>query len=1174
MNLRKVAIRLIACLSFVITLSSIAAEFQQGQIRGPKNSGSQNSRVQNSRVQNSQAQISDLTYGPIVSSDTLWRIASLHRQNRSLSVYQVMYGIYQLNPDAFENDNINLLKDGSILKLPSERYTAGLDKQEAIIKTQDDEARWQPNPSGESKASRKPVSVGDLNETKAVIEEKLGAIDEEQNRQFMAIRQQFAESINSVQAILSENQKLFERLDSVNTDINGLRAEEQQRDQQISVMGKSIDELLNRARKEEEARRMAEAEGSAFDWLTEPLSLIILSILASLSMLSGFAYWLMGRKKASETVGEADELELPDIHHSTEMDDLSDSLSDELSEELGEELDDDNLFGDDDLLDDVLAEELEESLDPEIENFDDLGEDMLVPDDSTDDVDFEGGAEVIEQDDLDNLFEEDDDLLAEIDEDLKSVDLSDTESSGDDVLPDESMEDELEETLEIDDIEPQEAIDEEVEPLGEEAQAEILANTEDDNEQPEISIDELLDESNDKLPESAEVDIPDEISEELLQQLDKEIASQSEELDNITGNLIEELEQVEQMQAMLPDDDSDEPDTKPSTNPQHGIQTFDEISDELDESLSDDSLEEIDEILPDVSMLADVPEDIIEVSEDEESEVTETGEHKPESSVASQAEVEAHESEVAVDDEIVEPPAVQAETQADPEEPVQAQDLGKEQGASQEPETSAASQPEIEASEPEIAADDEIVEPLAAKAETQLESKLDTEEPAQTLSQGEEQDAPQELEVSAASQPEAEVHESDTGVDDEIVEPLADQTESQLESDTHGPVDAEDVVEEQDLPQGLDIKDAELADEVFEQEAESVSEITELDEQESADSAIEKLDLEQGESESPEAEAEAEAEAGAGDIDAQSDEHLAEVMDDDQLERALEDFEHQELEEVLEDLTSDTDANLLTPSLEDLEFGSQQELVELSEGQERETPIGPLPDLEDIASLADFDDAELENALDELDEQDGSPESLAVEKLELNEQSENTELDDMPGLGDWLNEPNAEDRDEDTAVLDELENATFDELLETIDIDEQDDEATEIESDADSDFDIDALLSEAPEEEALGLRGNLEEDEFLDVDTLLTESIDAESQPLSDKELHLDVSLDSFTGVGEDSDTIDVDSDNGMGAKLDLAHAYIEMGEIESARELLDEIKENGEKEQQEEAKQVLSNLE
>jgi pilus assembly protein FimV len=314
-------------------------------------------------------------------------------------------------------------------------------------------------------------------------------------------------------------------------------------------------------------------------------------------------------------------------------------------------------------------------------------------------------------------------------------------------------------------------------------------------------------------------------------------------------------------------------------------------------------------------------------------------------------------------------------------------------------------------------------------------------------------------------------------------------------------------------------------------------------------------------------------------VEEQTEESIAEAMDDDQLEKALQDFEHQELDEVLDSVTSEEDGHSSTLEIDDLEFASLQEPVESGAGQQENASISPLPDLQEIASLADFDDAELEKALDDLDEEDGFSQEPISEKSVTNQQSINAELDDMPGLGDWLNEPNAEQKDEDTALLDELEIANFDELLETIDLaddlDELGDEVIEIEieNDPDSDFDLGALLSESSNVDALGLGENLEESDFLDVDTLLTESIDAESQPLSDKELPLDVSLENFSGVSEDSDTIDVDSDKGMGAKLDLAHAYIEMGEVESARELLDEIVGKGEKEQQEEAMQVLKSL-
>ena len=44
-----------------------------------------------------------------------------------------------MNPDAFEQGNINLVKDGAILKLPSERYALGIDKALAVERFQTDE---------------------------------------------------------------------------------------------------------------------------------------------------------------------------------------------------------------------------------------------------------------------------------------------------------------------------------------------------------------------------------------------------------------------------------------------------------------------------------------------------------------------------------------------------------------------------------------------------------------------------------------------------------------------------------------------------------------------------------------------------------------------------------------------------------------------------------------------------------------------------------------------------------------------------------------------------------------------------------------------------------------------------------------------------------------------------
>ena len=59
------------------------------------------------------------TFGPTGPSDTLWTIASRVRPNDNVSMQQVMLAIQDLNPDAFMGNNINRLKRGEVLRIPS-----------------------------------------------------------------------------------------------------------------------------------------------------------------------------------------------------------------------------------------------------------------------------------------------------------------------------------------------------------------------------------------------------------------------------------------------------------------------------------------------------------------------------------------------------------------------------------------------------------------------------------------------------------------------------------------------------------------------------------------------------------------------------------------------------------------------------------------------------------------------------------------------------------------------------------------------------------------------------------------------------------------------------------------------------------------------------------------------
>jgi len=221
----------------------------------------------------------------------------------------------------------------------------------------------------------------------------------------------------------------------------------------------------------------------------------------------------------------------------------------------------------------------------------------------------------------------------------------------------------------------------------------------------------------------------------------------------------------------------------------------------------------------------------------------------------------------------------------------------------------------------------------------------------------------------------------------------------------------------------------------------------------------------------------------------------------------------------------------------------------------------PPPTQDDSESIDDFDDSELDNAFD--DTIDG----LSFESS----QNSTDELDDLPGLGDWLVEDEVKsnqkqtDATEDDGIIEELEGSSFDEMLESIDLDND----LSLDED-DTGFDIAALLDETPKSEDLDVSKQDTED-FLDVEALLSESFDADDE--MDKVLDLDIPLEPFVNEQDNLEMIDVDADDGLGAKLDLAHAYIEIGEDDSARELFDEILQKGTADQIAEVKTILNKL-
>jgi len=76
------------------------------------------------------------------SGDSMWKVAEQLRPNDSVSVSQTMIAIQRANPKAFAGENINQLKRGQVLRVPSESQIREVTAQEAAASIREQTQEW------------------------------------------------------------------------------------------------------------------------------------------------------------------------------------------------------------------------------------------------------------------------------------------------------------------------------------------------------------------------------------------------------------------------------------------------------------------------------------------------------------------------------------------------------------------------------------------------------------------------------------------------------------------------------------------------------------------------------------------------------------------------------------------------------------------------------------------------------------------------------------------------------------------------------------------------------------------------------------------------------------------------------------------------------------------------
>lgn len=101
-------------------------------------------RIETARTETSSksSTFSGDSYGPVSANETLWSIASRVKPDSSVSVQQTMLAIQRMNPEAFINGNINLLRRGQVLRIPDKDEIQQITNREAVQQVAEQNRSW------------------------------------------------------------------------------------------------------------------------------------------------------------------------------------------------------------------------------------------------------------------------------------------------------------------------------------------------------------------------------------------------------------------------------------------------------------------------------------------------------------------------------------------------------------------------------------------------------------------------------------------------------------------------------------------------------------------------------------------------------------------------------------------------------------------------------------------------------------------------------------------------------------------------------------------------------------------------------------------------------------------------------------------------------------------------
>ncbi|MDP4492443.1 FimV/HubP family polar landmark protein [Vibrio sp. AH4] len=378
-----------AAVMVVTQISFVSAE--SIRLVGPNGQVQPTPQYSDNIVRNSANNEPGKFFGPTTGNQTLWSIATQLRPSPSVTVQQTLLAIYQLNPQAFENQNIHTLIPGSTLRVPSLAQISRNSNQEAVNIMAAHQVKLNQAPVAPAVPARPvaPPKVQEVAQTQPEVVPQPKVEEKPAPEIKNAVKPVSSET--EVMALEEKNHTLRVMLSEVQTEVSSLKQELGDENRIRSEVEKLLEE---ERRKAEEAQRLAP---SSLDnllsngWLVALLALIPGLLIAIVVLL------LLNRRSAAQQDNNSSNLvsETPTAAPVTlgpeQTDDIGDDLllDDDLfstTDEKEESASEDKAFSDDDVFADLNETDLDFNLDGQD------SEDLFVGIDDDGDLDTEFDA--------------------------------------------------------------------------------------------------------------------------------------------------------------------------------------------------------------------------------------------------------------------------------------------------------------------------------------------------------------------------------------------------------------------------------------------------------------------------------------------------------------------------------------------------------------------------------------------------------------------------------------------------------------------------------------------------------------------------------------------------------------------------------------------------------------